>query len=247
MSQIALNVPVGPALPHLPQHWAHDIRNVLATIAVRLNTLESLSGPAGSRAAESIHDLISRVRALCDQAAAHSRDGFNASKRRKVQITSAVEQVPSIVLPTAPQGFQIEISGSTRLSALIDPTDLFRIVFNFFHNAVTVAQEKGGLSIIRVHVGEVGERIFVDISDNGPGLPACVKKQLFRPSPRRFGLKLRGFGLLIARELAERNGGSLKFLETNGGAHFRVRLVTSAVPLGRHQESARTSQSMQRH
>ena len=40
------------AAPLPPQQWAHDIRNVLATIAVRLNTLENLSGPAGAHAAE---------------------------------------------------------------------------------------------------------------------------------------------------------------------------------------------------
>jgi predicted acylesterase/phospholipase RssA len=114
-----------------------------------------------------------------------------------------------MILPTAPRGFRIEISGSIRVSALIDPTDLFRIIFNLFHNAVGIAQEKGTLSVLRVHVSDVAQRTVIDISDNGPGLPARVKTQLFRPRPRRFGLKLRGFGLAIARELAERNGGSV--------------------------------------
>src|SRR5947209_9729389 len=247
MSQIALHSSVIAAASLPPQQWAHDIRNVLTTIAVRLSTLESLSGPAGAHAADSIHNLISKLRSLCDQAVVQSRELKTENKRRVVQVATAVEQVADIVLPTAPQGFRIEISGSTRVSALVDPTDLFRIVFNLFHNAVNVAQEKGSLSIIRVHVSELGQRIVVDIADNGPGLQARVRSQLFRPRPPRFGLKLRGFGLAIARELAERNGGSPKLLETNQGAHFRFRLVSGPLAADCAHERAPGSPSSQRH
>ncbi len=247
MSQIALQSPLSPAGRLPPQQWAHDIRNVLATIAVRLNALEGLSGPAGSDAAESIHNLIFKVQSLCDQAIVQSDEVRKGNKRRAVQVAAAIEQVADVVLPTAPQGFQIEISGSTRLSALINPTDLFRIVFNLFHNAVSIAQDKGNLSIIRVHVSELGQRIVVDIADNGPGLPSRVRSQLFRPRPRRFGLKLRGFGLAIARELAERNGGSLKLLETNQGAHFRLRLVSSQIGADSANQQAERWRSSQPH
>ena len=247
MSQIALHSPLGPAGRLPPQQWAHDIRNVLATIAVRLNALQSLSGPAGSHAAESIHNLIFKVQSLCDQAIVQSDEVTKRNKRRAVQVAAAIEQVADIVLPTAPQGFQIEISGSTRLSALINPTDLFRIVFNLFHNAVNIAQEKGSLTIIRVHVSELAQRIVVDIGDNGPGLPSRVRSQLFRPRPRRFGLKLRGFGLANRARARGANGGSLKLLETNKGAHFRLRLVSSPLAADCTHEQAPGSRSSQRH
>ena len=194
MSQIALQSPFGVAASHLPQQWAHDIRNVLATIAIRLNTLESFPAPRARMPADSIHDLIAKARSLCDQAIVPWCDTTN--KRISVELTAAVEQVADIVLPTAPQGFRIEISRSTLLSALIDPTDLFRIIFNLFHNAVSVAQEQGNLSTVRVHVGELAQRVVLDVSDNGPGLPARVKRELFRPRPRRFGRKLRGFRIV---------------------------------------------------
>jgi signal transduction histidine kinase len=150
MSHSTVQPPIEMAAPLPPQQWAHDIRNVLATIAVRLNTLESLSGPAGAHAAESIHDLITRVRSLSDLAVIQSHDHKHAKKRRSIEVGAAVEQVAEMILPTAPREFRIEISGSIRVSAPIDPTELFRIIFNLFHNAVGIAQEKGTLSVLRV-------------------------------------------------------------------------------------------------
>ena len=113
MSHSTVQPPIEMAAPLPPQQWAHDIRSVLATIAVRLNTLESLSGPAGAHAAESIHDLITRVRSLSDLAIIQSHDHKHAKKRRSIEVGAAVEQVAEMILPTAPRGFRIEISAAS--------------------------------------------------------------------------------------------------------------------------------------
>ena len=62
----------------------------------------------------------------------------------------------------------------------------------------------------------------ITVADDGPGLPAPVRAQLFLGDRALTGGN--GHGLVIARELAERNGGTLKLADTAHGATFVVEL-----------------------
>jgi len=44
---------------------AHDLRNLLATVALHLETLQRLSGPSGAKAADAAHALLTRGATLC--------------------------------------------------------------------------------------------------------------------------------------------------------------------------------------
>ena len=61
MSHFAIAAPLEANVQRPALQWAHDIRNVLSTISLHLNTLELLSGQHGVRSADSIHALIGRV------------------------------------------------------------------------------------------------------------------------------------------------------------------------------------------
>src|ERR1700761_970617 len=54
------------ALP--PAQWAHDIRNLLTTIGLHLDSLERLAGPQGTKAAGAMHTLIARAAVMCSEA-----------------------------------------------------------------------------------------------------------------------------------------------------------------------------------
>ena len=60
--------------------------------------------------------------------------------------------------------------------------------------------------------------MVVRIADDGPGLPAAIRKQLFRPGQSAVGGC--GIGLAIARLLAERNGGMLELAPSARGTTF---------------------------
>ena len=66
------------------------------------------------------------------------------------------------------------------------------------------------------------------ITDNGPGISAEARAQLFRTSSAPTSNAAHGHGLLIARELAERNGGTLQFAEAAPGAQFVLTLSSLA-------------------
>jgi len=70
---------------------------------------------------------------------------------------------------------------------------------------------------VKVHVTEVDEQIYVTISDNGPGIPASVRRTLFDPFVTAGKLNGRGLGLTLARRIAEEHGGSVRLVESNPG------------------------------
>src|SRR6516162_8747068 len=52
----------------LRAHVAHDLRNLLATVGLHLDTLQRLSGPSSAKAANAAHALLTRGAALCNDA-----------------------------------------------------------------------------------------------------------------------------------------------------------------------------------
>ena len=91
---------------------------------------------------------------------------------------------------------------------------------------------------------ETTHRIAVlRVADDGPGLPGVVRDRLFRRA--HSGTGGTGYGLSIARELAERNGGSLRLAAATAGTSFVIELPR-AVPDAAPSRAA-TAPAMQPH
>jgi signal transduction histidine kinase len=209
-----------------PAHVAHDLRNLLATIALHLETLERLAGNHGAKAAGAAHALTARAAALCN-AAIDGTSSDSRTRRRGVDAAQLVRQIVDLVRPAAPASLSLEIACDGVATVLADPTEAFRILFNLVSNAVTVARDTARLSRIVVSVTRQGPTIAIRIADDGPGLPAAVRTTLFR-APENAG---NGYGLAIARELAERNGGTLSLAPASEGTAFVLTLPAFAAML----------------
>ena len=222
MTQLTLAAS-NPALGSMPPYqWTHDIRNILGTIGLHLETLEKLSGPAGAKAASAALALITRGGGMCAGALAEASGPRASGRQRCFDLTKTIKEVVASLEPTAPAGFKFRIDGNESLIALGDQTEVFRILFNLAQNAVAAARRRTALSQLSISVVRKAAGIAVRISDDGPGLPKSAKAALFR-APVERGVT-GGFGLAIARELAERNGGNLTYVEGAKGATFMLEL-----------------------
>ncbi len=238
MPQLVL-ASANPGPPGRPNaQWAHDIRNALATVGLHLETLERLSGPRGRDIAHAAHALMSRAAAMCNQAMAQNAHADAPNRRRGFDIIKTSVQIANLLRPTAPAGFEIRVVGSGAFIVLADPQEVFRILFNLVHNAVTVARkgaeqaaEQGAergrrMTSLTLLVERAGSTVTVRVADDGPGLPEAVRAGLFRAQESSTGGS--GRGLAIARELAERNGGVLRYAASARGTTFVLELPAPA-------------------
>ena len=200
--------------------WTHDIRNALSTIALYVDTLECPGNPQSIRNVASTQALLARVAAMCSGATKQAQGG--ATPRASFDVARTIAQVCELIGPTLPASVSLEADAQDPTPVLADAQDVFRILFNLLHNAATIARRTGALRTIRVTLTRADTMAVITVSDDGPGLPAAVRTRLFRGGRSTTGGS--GHGLAIARELAERNGGTLKLADAPHGATFVVEL-----------------------
>jgi len=94
---------------------------------------------------------------------------------------------------------------------------------NLIHNAVSYA---GPGARITVRCGGGPGRAWLEVEDNGPGIPAAERPaamQRFRRGSSASGSGS-GLGLAIAADIAARHGGRLELLDAHAGPGLRARL-----------------------
>ena len=208
----------------LRAHVAHDLRNLLATVGLHLETLQRLSGPSGAKAANAANALLTRGVALCNDALDRTAGADSRARRRGVDMIGIARQVADLLAPAAPKDFSFDINQSCSASVVADSNETFRILFNLMSNAVAVANRKpASLTSVTLHVSTEDSVTIIRLADDGPGLPAGVRTRLFRARSRRSAACRHGYGLTIARELAERNGGTLTLVPSAKGTTFALK------------------------
>jgi signal transduction histidine kinase len=208
---------------------AHDLRNLLAALGLHLETLQRLSGANGAKAADAAHAIVERAAALCDAALDSAAQPVHRSRHRRADLVQTACDVADLLAPGAPRNFSFNIDCNKSACVLADPEDAFRILFNLMHNAVTVAQRrKGCLTSLAIRTQTEGSMVTMKVADDGPGLPLDIRVRLFGTQPRRLSSTRHGYGLAIARKLAERNGGTLSVDSSHQGTTFALKLPSFA-------------------
>jgi signal transduction histidine kinase len=105
-----------------------------------------------------------------------------------------------------------------------------QIVLNLVLNAEYALRASGRHGEISVRTGETDDSAFVDVSDDGPGIPADVAGRIFEPffTTKAVG-EGTGLGLSVSLGIAHAHHGSLKLVPAAHGACFRLTLPATAV------------------
>jgi signal transduction histidine kinase len=105
-----------------------------------------------------------------------------------------------------------------------DPVLIEQVVFNLVRNALDALQERAPPRVVTLSSARAGDRVYVEVRDNGPGVDAALGARIFDSFVSSKGEGV-GMGLAISRSIIEAHGGRLDYqANAEGGATFRFEL-----------------------
>jgi signal transduction histidine kinase len=196
---------------------SHDMRHSLTTIYANAEFLERHDICASVRA-DLLLEIQEAVLAMTERIDSLLQFGSSGRKSPHVhECVSFVVEKAVAAVKFHPDGRNVSITVGKfpPAEAEIDARNLESAIYNLLLNACQAATRATHVPEVKVHLTEIDERIYVTISDNGPGIPASVRRTLFDPFVTAGKPNGTGLGLTLARRIAEEHGGSVCLEESN--------------------------------
>ena len=199
----------------------HDLRNILAAARLISDRLADSNDPQVRKMAPTLLGSIDRAVALCGQTLDFARDDLPPPQRSRFRLGDLVDEVGSVVSLLTESRAVWDNAVAPEIDIDADRDQFFRVLVNLGRNAVEAGARRVRVGALAAASGDMS----IELSDDGPGLPAKARDKLFQPfasSARPGGT---GLGLAIARELVRAHGGELALAATSpAGAVFRIDL-----------------------
>jgi signal transduction histidine kinase len=200
----------------------HDLRNILANAKLASDRLSTIEDPVVKRLTPRLVGSLDRAVALATQTLRYGRADERPPARKRIALKGLIDEAGEAVVEAAatPIDFVSNVDPALQIDA--DPEHLFRIVLNLMRNASEALSGRDGARI-EVVAERHGRTVSFSIADNGPGIAAAMRADLFQPFARAARAGGSGLGLAIARDLARMHGGDIALMATGpDGTRFRI-------------------------
>ncbi len=207
---------------------AHELRNPLGGLRGAAQLLERELGDAALREyTEVIVSEADRMQNLLDRMLGPRQP----PTLRCANVHELTERVCALIAAEAPPRVRLQRDYDPSLPEIaVDADMLIQALLNVSRNALQAVGENGTVTVrtrIERNVVIADNRyrmaVRVDIEDDGEGVPAELREQIFFPmvTGRSEGT---GLGLSIAQRLVSRHGGTIECISDDGCTVFRLLL-----------------------
>jgi signal transduction histidine kinase/CheY-like chemotaxis protein len=224
---------------------AHDFNNLI--FGIKLLAAELAVGEKDAQRLSSlqmIDDVTERSAMLTRSLLGFARRG----KHRAVPVAldDVVGSMRELLTRTM-TGIDIsfELAAVHRGTVIGDESQLEQVVMNLVVNARDAMRETGG-GRVAVRTRTAGDRVILEVADDGPGIPAEIRDRVFEPyfTTKTTGShKGTGLGLATVFGIAEGHGG---FVEIDDGLDGRGATLRVSFPAARFAPVTATTAAPQR-
>ena len=219
------------AVGRLAASVAHEIRNPLTSIQIRLHSLEDAADgdPDLEEDCQVIADEMERLEEIVSDFLEFARP--RDLKLAVCRLSSLVRTVQQTLGPEMQKkGTELQYEDDPALPPVeVDPAQLKQVFINLVRNALEVVEPGGSITITAdTEIGDAGELLSVSFHDDGSGVPEHLQPRIFDPffTTKESGS---GLGLCICAQIMERHGGSISLEQTSPrGTTFAVKIPVSS-------------------
>jgi signal transduction histidine kinase len=209
------------ALGQMSAGIAHDLKNLLNPLQLYADHLRDVADDRNEvlEAAGRIERVLNRGLETVERLKDFSRLTPEESEAVPTDLNTMVREAVEISRP--------KLAGTSLVLELGEPplvplrqADCVTAIVNLLFNAVDAVQAKGKVT---VRTGTSGNGVFVEVEDDGPGIPESIREKILEPLFTTKGKHGTGLGVPIVYAFAQRHGGRLEIESEPGhGATFRM-------------------------
>lgn len=215
--QIAHNARI-QSLNNFAAGVAHEINNPLGYIGANADFIQAQlrrreAGQSSSDLGEVLEALddvktgVSRIQTIVADLNAYTSEN---DRRGSLSVSDAIDTMLDLLKIEVGDDFEVELSLQDGLSVFGNETRFLQVLLNPCQNAVRAMRE-GGKPPHRLSISSrlANSRVTIEIEDNGPGMSAEVRQQIFdaffttHPADEGTGL-----GLAIVKDIVEEMNGT---------------------------------------
>jgi PAS domain S-box-containing protein len=210
---------------------SHELRTPLTSIR---GSLGLMSGGIAGKLSDAAANLVGIAQTNCDRLIRLINDILDSEKiesgklplrLQPLDATALVQQAVSGIEGFAGQhGVTVQVTAPADAATVRADVDrLLQVLTNLLSNAVKFSPAQG---VVQVRVSTPGQRVRVEVADQGPGIPVEFQQRIFQKFSQADSSDTRakggtGLGLNISRTLVEKMDGRIGFSSTPGaGATF---------------------------
>ena len=207
------------SLGELAAGLAHEIGNPLGGVkgAVEIIASRAAQGSPEAEFTALAHRELGRIEGLIDDFLKYARP--HEPKRVAADIFTVLERVISLLgRRAAEHGVELIVERTPLPPIALDQEQMVQVFLNILLNAIQATGHGGTVS---VSVGTDGSNAFIDVRDEGPGIPSNERRRIFDPffSTKAGGT---GLGLAISNRIVQAHGGRIDILQPGRGTVVRV-------------------------
>jgi signal transduction histidine kinase len=196
---------------------SHDLRHSLAAIVANSEFLcdGRLTAAQREELYQEVRTGVNLMTDLIDSLLefARTRESLNPTDGNVCEVLQRAVQ--AVRLHPRHHARSIDVLCSSLAAGWFDSRRLERALYNLLLNACEAAPDSNG--VVEVTAADVGDRITICVSDNGPGISESIRDRLFHPFVSYGKENGTGMGLAVVQKIVQDHGGEVSVERTAQG------------------------------